>query len=727
MFALRLSTRQNISDIPRRYVTRLQSKKEFVIERDFGKYVFSEKLMEARLPPNVFKKYKECTNERKPIDVNTADVIALCMKDWAIEHGATHFGHWFQPLNGWIAQKDDSFCAPKGGFALSSFRGKALIGGEPDASSFPSGGLRVTHEARGYTVWDPQTPAFLMMEGGDPTLIIPAVFYSFKGHALDRKIPLLRSCEALNKSVLPVLELIGEKGHTRVHSDSGVEQEFFIIHEKYYRSRPDLVLSGRTTQGAAPTKGQELNDHYFAPLPSKALQLISEIEKSLWSLGIPMNTRHQEVAPNQFEMAPVFESASVASDHNMLMMEVAKRIAENNKMQVLLHEKPFANLNGSGKHNNWSIGTNKIPTMMDPGPDPANNLTFLLTTAAVLRGVDIYQDLMRFSICGAGNDHRLGGHEAPPAIFSVYLGDTVSKLVKDIAEGKEPDLPKIKDVDLGVPYLPKREMDNTDRNRTSPVAFTGNKFEVRCVGASQVVATSNLILNTITADSFDYLGGLLKEKIGKGVSIPKAVKEVCRDTFQKHLKIINEGNGYDKSWPETAVKRGLFNFKTTPDVLNVVLNDRNIKVFDRLGVWSKEEFESNVVIEYEKYIAQIHLEAQGLRKIADCYIIPSSVSYLNSLRHSGQLAPTNRVERISKLINSAVEEADGLDAKVTLLNTSDHKEGANYCLNTILPQMHKLRNVLDELERYVDAKLWPLPTYEQMLYARHSIELSDDL
>jgi glutamine synthetase len=700
----------------------------FSFEKDYGKYVFNEAAMETYVSPNVLKRYKNLTKERKPIDIDTADAIAHAMREWASAHGATHFTHWFQPLNGWIAEKHDSFVGTTSkGKAISSFKGKQLIGGEPDASSFPSGGLRFTHEARGYTVWDPQTPAFILTEGGDPTLCIPTCFYSYKGHALDRKIPLLKSNLALEKAGLKLFKVIGERGHHEFFSDSGVEQEFFIIHKRHFRKRPDLMISGRTLQGSHPSKGQELNDHYFAPLPNRATNLIIKVERALWQLGVPIATRHEEVAPNQFEMAPVFERASVASDHNMLMMELLKRTAENYDMQVLLHEKPFANLNGSGKHNNWSVGTNLVPTLMDPGDEPLKNRLFLLTVAAVLRGVFVHQDLLRYCTSGAGNDHRLGGHEAPPAIFSVYLGDFVGSIVRQIAGGKIPKDVKLPDTPipesiLKVDYLPRRPQDNTDRNRTSPVAFTGNKFEVRCVGASQQPAFSNLVLNTITAESYNYLADEIEKEKAAGKSIDNAVNAVLSRTYAEFQNIINDGNGYSHDWPEVAVKKGLLNLKTTPEALEKVNTQKNRDLFEKLNVWTGEEFDANIAIDTERYVHQIHLEAQAFRNLIDRYVLPAGLEMYAKVRSNSEAISKSRIDKIKNLTHSISDKSDKLATLTAHLNSEGGTlNGAKYAQKEIVPLMRDLRADADELESITEAKTWPLPTYEEMLYERHEL------
>jgi len=531
----------------------------------------------------------------------------------------------------------------------------------------------------------------------------------------------------LDRAGKRLFEVIEEKGHSQFFSDSGVEQEFFILHEKHYKRRPDLLITGRTLQGTHPSKGQELNDHYFGPIPNRATDLIIQVERALWKLGIPIATRHQEVAPNQFEMAPVFERSSVASDHNMLMMEVLRRTAENNDMQVLFHEKPFANLNGSGKHNNWSIGTNKIPTLMDPGDDPVNNRLFLLTVAAVLRGVDIYQDLLRWATSGPGNDHRLGGHEAPPAIFSVFLGDTVGEIVRSIAEGRPTVLPEPPQIDLGVNYLPRRAADNTDRNRTSPVAFTGNKFEVRCVGASQAPATSNLVLNAITADSFNFLSDEIEKEKKAGKSVAAALSAVLQRTFKNHLRIINDGDGYSKSWPEEATKKGLLNLKTTPEVLSIVLNQRNKDLFKNLNIWSVEEFEANVTIDTERYYNQIHLEAQSLRNLVDRFILPAGVEYYTKLKGVSDALPKSRLDKVKSLLSDLTTSSEKLADKTKNLNSLGASlEGAKYAVKEVVSQMREVRQLSDELESLVEYKTWPLPSYEDMLYERHDIDATPE-
>eukprot|EP01125_Pyxidicula_operculata_P022738 TRINITY_DN9540_c0_g1_i1.p1 TRINITY_DN9540_c0_g1~~TRINITY_DN9540_c0_g1_i1.p1 ORF type:complete len:726 (+),score=203.99 TRINITY_DN9540_c0_g1_i1:58-2235(+) len=698
----------------------------FKLEKDFGSLVFSERVMASRVSPAIFSKYKEIIDKKLPMTSDVADAIAHSMKEWAMEHGATHFTHWFQPLTGLTAEKHDSFIKPTGNAAIiTQFKGKALIGAEPDASSFPSGGLRETHCARGYTCWDPQTPAFIMKEGGDPTLCIPAVFYSWKGHALDRKIPLLRSELAVDRAGKRLFKVIGEEGHHQFWSDSGVEQEFFLIDNSQWYQRPDVRVSGRTLQGASATKDQELSDHYFGPLPKRALECIAEIERAAWKLGIPVTTRHQEVAPNQFEISPIFSRASIASDYNMLLMEIMQRVAPLHGFACLLHEKPFKGINGSGKHNNWSIGTNKIPTLMEPGDKPIENRIFLLTLAAVVRGVDVYQDLMRYAIAGAGNDHRLGGHEAPPAIISVYLGDELGALVDAILAGKQPPQPVDPNVDLGVSYLPKHPRDTTDRNRTSPFAFTGNKFEVRCVGSSQRPAVSNFILNSLSADSFDYLSEELEKEIAKGTSVDKAIHKVVKETLEKHKRIIFQGNGYSAEWQKEAEKRGLKNYRTTPEVLSEVYNDKNVNLFTKHKVLTAEEFAANVTVDQETYVKVTNVEAQSLRALTNRWIVPAVVRYQTELLNLGERAPAGRLDKITGLTNEAVKLADALgDATSKLADISDPKEATFFARDTVIAGSKKLRSVLDELETLVDQKHWPLPTYEEILHERPTTDLS---
>jgi len=701
------------------------SSKSFCLEQDFGLYVFNDAKMKSRLSSDTYKKFVKARQDRTPLDSCVAEEVAQALKEWANSHGATHYTHWFQPLiNGHTAEKHDSFISLDKDRVKCDiqFKGKLLIGGEADGSSFPSGGLRSTDSARAYTVWDPQTPPFLNMVSGVPTLCIPTCFYSWTGDALDRKIPLLRSANALQSSAKALFDTVGDSKHTHFHTESGVEQEFFIVARDHYEKRPDLLMAKRTLQGAHPAKTQELADHYYAPMPSSALQFIHKVEQSLWKLGIPLTTRHQEVAPNQFEWAPIFSKSSVASDQNLIAMEVMRRIAENNGFEVILHEKPFARINGSGKHNNWSVGSDLVGTFFEPGPDPLNNTTFLLALAATIRGVDLHQDLLRWSIASASNDHRLGGHEAPPAIISVYLGDYVEDLVNTLLG--RPTKHNIKQNDypsIGVDYLPRRERDTSDRNRTSPFAFTGNKFEFRAVGSSQSPAFSNKVLNVILADSFNYLNDELKKAFAKGGSKTDAMKKVVAETLQKHERIIFNGNGYSAEWQAEAKKRGLLNLKSTPDVLQVLKSEKNYKLFESLGVLSRREFDGFIEVDQTNYASTLNLEALATVTLANTYVIPAAIRYQNDVLLNAESVPKALRDNLKNLIQGAVDSTATLKKSIAELQTKSTEDAPRYACDTIKEDMKKVRGYLDSLEECVDNKHWPYPNYETLLLTRHKM------
>lgn len=707
--------RQSRSTLTRTYATARHP--HYNLEKQFAKLVFSADTMKSRVSADVYKRFNRAVQEGTPVEPDVADAIAHAMKEWALSHGCTHFTHWFQPLTGWPAEKHDSFISLKGYSVETQFKGKALVGGETDGSSFPNGGLRPTHSARGYTIWDPRTPAWINTEGGVPTLCIPTCFYSWKGHALDKKLPLLRASDALKKNALKLFQAIGLKGHNDVFSDSGIEQEFFLVRENLAFRRPDIIAAGRTLQGSHPAKTQQLSDHYFAPLPSHALQFIHEVEQALWTLGIPVTTRHQEVAPNQFEWAPIFQKSSVASDYNMLAMEVLRRVAEKQGLTVLFHEKPFARVNGSGKHNNWSIGTNLIGTLFDPGNDAANNHLFLLSVAALLRGLNEHPDLLRWAISGIGNDHRLGGHEAPPAIISVYLGDYIGALVDSIISGKPAPTPIDPHLDLGVGHLPRRDRDNTDRNRTSPVAFTGNKFEVRGVGASQNPAHSNYVLNVLMADSFGAFAEDIQKKIDAGASADAAVRQLVREQFMQHQRIINDGDGYSAEWPAEAARRGLVNLKDTVMTLDHVNSQKSRDLLSRHGVLSEEEFAAHITVDYANYSAAALLEGQCLRDMSNKDVIPAAITYQNRVNQNSNASGLQK--KLSTLINSSFDLTEKLsEACAKLSSISDETEGARYAVKTVVPLTKELRKALDALEDIVDRKDWPYPSYEELLLSR---------
>jgi len=691
------------------------------VPKIFGVNVFNMSRLESRVPSEVFKRFqKYVDNREEKLDPHTADLIATALKDWCESRGVSHFSHWFQPLTGATAEKHDSFIKHQKGHVINNFSGSRLCEGEPDASSFPNGGLRPTHQARGYTVWDPTSPPFIMEAAGVPTLFIPTVFFSWKGHALDTKLPLLRAQAAMNNAAKKLYALAGFPEHNKFHSDSGVEQEFFLIDLEQFQKRPDLVLSGRSLQGAAPSKGQELCDSYFGPISERAWQAINEMEKVLWKLGVPVTTRHREVAPNQYEIAPIFEATTVATDHNMITMEVMHRVAAKYGLAVLLHEKPFKGVNGSGKHNNWSIGSNKTGSLFTPGNDPVNNLPFLLTLAATVRGVDLHQDVLRFAISGAGNDHRLGANEAPPAIFSIYLGDDLDKVVNSIiaADNKKLDLLG-KTVEFDVPFLPEFTSSPTDRNRTSPFAFTGNKFEVRAVGSSQSPAFSNIVLNAMMADSFTYMAQQVEKRVKGGATTDKAAREVIKEVLTQHQRIIFNGNGYSQEWQEEAKKRGLLNLRTTPDILEIVQNEKNIKLFETTKVLSSDEFNTYVEVAFDNYSKRISLESFCLANMSNQRLLPAAIAYLNELN---QAKLSDRASRINKLVETGFKQTDHLSEvaeKLEHLIESDLRKAARYAVDKVIPAMLETRQTLDSLEKFVPKEYWPIPKYEEILFHQH--------
>lgn len=688
----------------------------------YGSLSFNEKVQSKLLPKKTRNELKDCIRQGKPVPVNVADTVAAALQSWALNLGASHFTHWFQPLTGLTAEKHDSFIKPNpDGGASTAFSGKKLMMGEPDASSFPSGGLRTTHEARGYTIWDPQTPPFIMEEGGPRTLVIPTAFVSWKGHALDRKLPLLRSAVALEKEALKLLEAMGEKGHHEVFTDSGVEQEFFLIDREHFEKRPDLKVTGRTLIGSRAAKDQELSDSYFGPLPTAALKCISAIETALWKIGIPVTTRHREVAPNQFELAPIFQRSSIASDQNMMMMEMMQRVAAKHGMAALLHEKPFAGVNGSGKHNNWSIGTNKIPTVFNPGNKPEENNIFLIFLAATVRAVDVHGIVLRHAISGAGNDHRLGANEAPPAIMSVYLGDDLHDLVYSIIENR-PMKNIDTDLDLGVGYLPKVQRDRTDRNRTSPFAFTGQKFEVRACGSSQRPSASNIALNAMLADSCKYLASEIEKKTSGGLDAQTAVKEVVKETLTKHKRVVYNGDNYSAAWVEEAEKRGLQNLRTTPEVLEKIWNEKTVDLFSGLNIMSREEFRAQLNVDIEFYSKTIHLEGREMKSLADRHVVPSAMRYAERLMKAGE---KQRSQEILKLVEESVSTSGELEQVLSQLESKiensnpDDISVATYARDNVKSLMDKFRVPLDRLEELVDSKVWDLPTYEEILFEQN--------
>lgn len=693
----------------------------------FGKDVFNDAVMKDRLPKSVYKKLKKTIEDGAELDPSIADVVAHAMKDWAIEHGATHFTHWFQPLTGVTAEKHDSFIsAPVDGKVIMEFSGKELIKGEPDASSFPSGGLRATFEARGYTVWDCTSPAFLKEDAIGVTLCIPTSFCSYKGEALDKKTPLLRSMQAVNEQALRILRLFGNTTAKRVVPSVGPEQEYFIVDRAKYLQRKDLIYTGRTLFGAMPPKGQEMDDHYFGSIKPRVEAFMEELNEELWKLGIPAKTEHNEVAPAQHELAPVFESVNVAVDHNQLVMELMKKVADRHDLACLLHEKPFEGINGSGKHNNWALSTDTGENLLNPGKTPAENTQFLLFLAAVVEAVDDYADLLRISVATAGNDHRLGANEAPPAVVSMFLGEELEAVVDSIKSETYFEGKGAVQMSIGPKVLPHFTKDNTDRNRTSPFAFTGNKFEFRMPGSSLSLSGPNVILNTAVAES---LAGFCKVLEGlTGSELDSAIHKLLKDTFTDHARIIFNGNGYTDEWLAEAEKRGLPNLKSTPEALPHLIAEKNIELFTKHHVLTKEELFSRYEILLEDYAKTIHIEAKTMEEMVQKDFLPSLFSYVNDLACTGstkkELVPgiTTKAEEklITKLSGLADTISDELDILKDMIGTAegmdDYLKAGTYYHDTILAEMETIRLAVNDAEVLIPEDYLPYPTYDALLF-----------
>ena len=687
----------------------------------FASMVFSEDVMRERLPKDVYKSLLRTIATGKEIDASIADVVAGAMKDWAIEHGATHFTHWFQPLTGVTAEKHDAFLSPVGhGKAIMEFSGKELIKGEPDASSFPSGGLRATFEARGYTAWDPASYAFIK----DGSLYIPTAFCSYTGEALDTKTPLLRSMDAISAEGLRIVRLFGDTATERVTSTVGAEQEYFLVDDQDFKARRDLFYCGRTLFGAPAVKGQEMEDHYFGVLRPRVSAFMKDLDRELWKLGISAKTKHNEAAPAQHELAPIFCTTNIAVDNNLLMMEYMKRLAGKYGMSCLLAEKPFEGVNGSGKHNNWSLGTDTGSNLLKPGKLPAENKQFLLILAAVVKAVDEYQDLLRISVATPGNDCRLGGGEAPPAIVSIYLGDELNTIVESIIDGSHYSKKNTKYMSLGSPSLPAIRMDTTDRNRTSPFAFTGNKFEFRMVGASQNIALANIVINTAVAESLHDFADVLE----KAESFETAVEELITDTFRKHNRILFSGNSYSKEWEKEAERRGLSNFKTAPDAYAHFTDEKNVRLFSRFGVMSETEMRSRREIFFENYRKTKSIEAKVMLEMTIRDIIPAVSSYIGKLSESMnakraaipgiELRPEcELIEKLSQGLNKVYAAYAELDtAQANAMKKKCDEEAAFYYKNTVNGKMDKLRRAVDACEVMTAREYWPMPTYGDIMF-----------
>ena len=687
----------------------------------FGSQVFSEDVMRERLPKEVYRSLVNTIEEGKEIDASIADVVAGAMKDWAVEHGATHFTHWFQPLTGVTAEKHDAFLTPvEHGKAIMEFSGKELIKGEPDASSFPSGGLRATFEARGYTAWDPASYAFIK----DGSLYIPTAFCSYTGEALDTKTPLLRSMDAISAEGLRIVRLFGDDKTKRVTTTVGAEQEYFLVREEDFRARRDLFYCGRTLFGAPAVKGQEMEDHYFGSLPTKVGEYMHELDMELWRLGISAKTKHNETAPAQHELAPVYNTTNIAVDHNLLIMEYMKKLAPKHGMACLLAEKPFLGINGSGKHNNWSLGTDTGVNLLKPGKTPEKNKRFLLVLAAVIKAVDDYQDLLRISAATAGNDCRLGGDEAPPAIISIFLGDELDNLVRAIIEGRELCKCDKKYMSLGIPSVPAIRIDNTDRNRTSPFAFTGNKFEFRMVGSSQNIALANIVLNTAVAKSFSDFADVLEA----ASDFDSEVDRLICETLKAHSRILFSGNSYSSEWELEAAKRGLSNFKTSPEAYAHFDDEANVLLFEKFGVMSRTEIRSRREIFFESYRKIKNIEARTMLEMTMRDYIPAVSAYLGRLSSeiSSLVAviPDACVEErrahadtLSKLLSKTYLEYYELERVENFaVALTDVEEAANYYKDMVIPAMDKLRAAVDAMEVLCAREFWPVPTYGDMTF-----------
>ncbi len=687
----------------------------------FGSMVFNDKKMQERLPKSTYKALKRTVQNGEPLDLSVANVVANAMKDWAVEMGCTHYTHWFQPMTGVTAEKHDSFICPDGDQVIMEFSGKELIKGEPDASSFPSGGIRATFEARGYTTWDPTSPAFIR----DTTLYIPTAFCSYTGEVLDKKTPLLRSMERLSSEAVKVLQLLGKENVTRVTTTVGPEQEYFLIDKKMYDQRPDLIYTGRTLFGAKAPKGQELADHYFGSIKTRVAAYMKELDEELWKLGVLAKTKHNEVAPSQHELAPIFSTSNIATDHNELCMEIMKKVAERHGLVCLLHEKPFAGVNGSGKHNNWSISTNTGENLLDPGKNPEDNLQFQLFLAAIVKAVDEYQDLLRITVASAGNDHRLGANEAPPAIISMYLGDDLGALVESVIEGKEYRSHAKAKMETGVDVLPDFRKDTSDRNRTSPFAFTGNKFEFRALGSSLNIACPNYMLNTMVAEELSQFYDVLKD----AEDVEAAVRALVKDTFTAHRRIIFNGDNYTDEWVEEAAKRGLCNYKSLPEAMAHYIDQKNIDLFVRNGIVSEAEIRARYEIELEHYAKQLNIEALTMLEMAKKSITPAVITFVKELAETVSLkksvsssistaAEESLLESLSEQLEAFAGKTAELESAVAEAdkNSGDVLAAATYFREKVFTKMEELRAVGDSMETETAAKIWPYPSYGEMLF-----------
>ncbi len=689
----------------------------------YGCNSFSDAVMRERLPKSIYKAVKKVQAGEAELSLEVAEVVANAMKDWAIEQGATHYTHWFQPLTGLTAEKHDSFISPTGdGKVILEFSGKELIQGEPDASSFPSGGLRATFEARGYTAWDTTSPAFLKEDATGVTLYIPTAFISYHGEALDKKVPLLRSMDAINKQALRILRTLGNETSKRVITTVGPEQEYFLVDSEFYNKRPDLLLTGRTVFGSMPAKGQEMDDHYFGSIKERVSDYMRELNYELWKLGISAKTQHNEVAPSQFELATIFDSSNVATDMNQLVMETMKKVASRHKLVCLLHEKPYAGVNGSGKHNNWSMGTDDGQNLLEPGDNPHDNAQFMLFVAATIKAVDKYSKILRMSAANAGNDHRLGANEAPPAIISIFLGDQLENILEAVSGSAAANKSDAGKLELGSSTLPKLPRDITDRNRTSPFAFTGNKFEFRMVPSSDSIAGPNVVLNTAVAEILSEFADELEKASDKNAAIQKLVKEA----YIAHKRVIFNGNGYSDEWVAEAEKRGLPNIKTTVEAIAEIISPESVALFEKHKVFKKEELESRFEVYLEKYCMQLNIEASVMVEMADLQIFPAAASYAKELAEgiAAVKAAGGDVSAQTDLLKAITTELKGLKAKSDELKkeiAAANEEADAFAMGKafkfkVFAKMEELRVHGDALEKLVGKNYWPFPTYEDLLF-----------
>ena len=692
----------------------------------YGSLVFNDKIMREKLPKDMYKALKKTIENGTHLELDVANSVAVAMKEWALEHGATHYTHWFQPMTNFTAEKHDSFISPTGdGQVIMEFSGKELVKGEPDASSFPSGGLRATFEARGYTAWDPTSPAFIK----DRTLYIPTAFCSYSGEALDKKTPLLRSMDTLNKEAVKVLRLLGNTEVKHINTTVGPEQEYFLVDKDLYNKRKDLIFCGRTLIGAPAPKGQEMEDHYFGTLKPRVSAYMHDLDEELWKLGIPAKTKHNEVAPAQHELAPVFDTTNVAVDHNQLTMEIMKKVAAKHNMVCLLHEKPFEGINGSGKHNNWSMSTDTGVNLLDPGKTPAENTQFLVFLVAVIKAVDDYADLLRISVASAGNDHRLGANEAPPAVVSIFLGDELTEVLKAIENDEFFAGHSAVQMDIGAKVLPHFVKDNTDRNRTSPFAFTGNKFEFRMLGSSSSVANPNIILNTAVAESLRQFYEKLKDVPAD--EMESAVHELLKQTIIDHKRVIFNGNGYTDEWLEEAKKRGLYNLVSTPDALPHFIDEKNEKLLTSHHIFTDAELHSRYEIKMENYVKTLHIEANTLVEIIQKDLLPSITTYMEKLAQTASLkksvvpgisvsAEASLLSRLTELAETMTKDLETLKADTAMAEYEVDKDllkSAKLYQSVVLTDMEKVRVSADAAEALIPDSILPYPTYGKLLFS----------